>query len=228
MKVFLVLSVVCTAVLASPSEQRCGETACTTTAPKPVVRCPDCVNSNCVWGAMFVPYPGDCNKYCVCDPQGAIFMSCPEGLVFDPSLNVCVWPASFNCKNSDPYPGCEVPDTPTTTKPPTTQTTTCPNTPPPPTTTHCPAATTKPPCGTEAPSPIEYCPECVNDQCTLDMCNLAKGVNYPGDCTRFCMCTSTGAVAMDCPEGLVFEVSLGVCVWPAESNCKNSDVIPGC
>ncbi|KAF4532191.1 hypothetical protein B566_EDAN002253 [Ephemera danica] len=194
MKVLLFLCLVCTVANASPSQQRCGDSACPTPEPPgPTVRCPDCVNSKCTtnmcnW-ASFVPYPGDCSKYCVCDSLGAIQMSCPDGLVFDPSLNVCVWPASSTCQNSDAYPECDVP---------------------------------------EEPNPSEQCPPCVNALCTPDMCNLAKGVNFPGDCTRFCMCTNSGPIAMDCPEGLVFEVSLGVCVWPAESNCKNSDVIPGC
>ncbi|KAF4517712.1 hypothetical protein B566_EDAN013390 [Ephemera danica] len=266
MKVFLLLCLV-TVGLASPSrDPRCNDGGCPTTDPPgPLIYCPQCVTDQCSIDmcnlAVMLPFPHDCNKYCVCDNNGAIQMSCPAGLVFDPTLSVCTWPESSSCCNDDFYQYCDaVPTTTTTTttpppttcttttttQPPTTCTTTTTTTTQPPTTcttttlppTTCTTTTQRPttdctpppppPCTTEAPRPLEYCPACVNGRCDPGMCNLAVGVNYPHDCSRFCICSTSGAIAMDCPAGLVFEATLGVCVWPDQSSCQNSDPYPEC
>ncbi|KAF4517711.1 hypothetical protein B566_EDAN013389 [Ephemera danica] len=56
----------------------------------------------------------------------------------------------------------------------------------------------------------------------------AKGIRYPGDCTRYCVCEVGGAIEMRCPDGLYFDEPKGVCVWPWESCCTNSMSYPSC
>jgi hypothetical protein len=84
------------------------------------------------------------------------------------------------------------------------------------------------PCTTKKPELVLRCPACVNSRCTPNACNLAVGIYYPGDCSKFCKCDHGGAIKMSCPPGLLFEESLGVCVWPQESTCSNSVIYPGC
>jgi hypothetical protein len=98
----------------------------------------------------------------------------------------------------------------------------------PPTTTVCTTQPPPPPCTTEAPRPFSRCPDCVNARCTPNMCNMAAGVGYPNDCSKFCICENGGAIEMECPPGLVYDEYLQVCTWPEQSNCNNSNPYPGC
>ena len=56
------------------------------------VECPD-------GGAPFVPHPTDCSLYYQCNGDLPILMDCPDGLYFDPQLNVCNWPDQVDCQN---------------------------------------------------------------------------------------------------------------------------------
>ena len=46
---------------------------------------------------IFIPDPTDCEKYFICTPSGPEPQSCPPGLWFDPTLNVCNWPELVDC-----------------------------------------------------------------------------------------------------------------------------------
>ena len=50
-------------------------------------------------GAPFVPHPTDCSLYYQCNGDLPILMDCPDGLYFDPQLNVCNWPDQVDCQN---------------------------------------------------------------------------------------------------------------------------------
>merc|ERR1712215_388204 len=42
----------------------------------------------------------------------------------------------------------------------------------------------------------------------------------PDDCDSYYMCDAGGvAVAMDCPEGLYFDITLSLCNWPENVDC---------
>merc|ERR1712066_661866 len=42
----------------------------------------------------------------------------------------------------------------------------------------------------------------------------------PDDCVSYYMCDAAGAaVAMDCPEGLYFDITLSLCNWPENVDC---------
>merc|ERR1711962_1338640 len=42
----------------------------------------------------------------------------------------------------------------------------------------------------------------------------------PDDCDSYYMCNAGGvAVAMDCPEGLYFDITLSLCNWPETLEC---------
>jgi hypothetical protein len=41
----------------------------------------------------------DCSSYFMCSDGVPILQKCPEGLHFNPNLNVCEWPADAGCGN---------------------------------------------------------------------------------------------------------------------------------
>ena len=49
--------------------------------------------------SVFVPHPTDCGLYYQCVGNNPVLMSCPDGLFFDPSLNVCNWPEFVDCES---------------------------------------------------------------------------------------------------------------------------------
>ena len=63
-----------------------------TTIEASAVECPE-------GGAPFVPHPTDCSLYYQCNGDLPILMDCPDGLYFDPQLNVCNWPDQVDCQN---------------------------------------------------------------------------------------------------------------------------------
>lgn len=52
---------------------------------------------------VFVPHPYECSKFFMCQGFEGIAMSCPDGLQFDTTLNVCNYPDAVGCVNT-PYP----------------------------------------------------------------------------------------------------------------------------
>ena len=56
------------------------------------VECPD-------WNGdvIFLPDPDDCSKYYQCTPSGPVPQQCSDGLLFDPTINVCNWPDLVDC-----------------------------------------------------------------------------------------------------------------------------------
>jgi len=48
---------------------------------------------------VFVPHPTECGLYYQCVGNNPVLMSCPDGLFFDPSLNICNWPDLVDCVN---------------------------------------------------------------------------------------------------------------------------------
>ena len=70
---------------------------------EPDVVCPEAVDVDGL--AVFVPHPSDCGLYYQCVGLQPVLMSCPPGLYWDPSLNVCNWPDNVDCNpETDPAP----------------------------------------------------------------------------------------------------------------------------
>merc|ERR1712227_82882 len=63
----------------------------------------------------FVPHPTDCTLYYQCFGLSPILMSCPEGLFFDPSVDVCNWPDQVDCKQQTEAPETTKAEVETTT-----------------------------------------------------------------------------------------------------------------
>ncbi|KAG8229163.1 hypothetical protein J437_LFUL009233 [Ladona fulva] len=74
---------------------------------------PLCPSTN-TGNATLLPNPDDCGSYCACDWGNAIWMPCPPGLHFNPTLKVCDYPDHAGCEPGPPPPPT------TTTKDPTT------------------------------------------------------------------------------------------------------------
>ncbi|GJQ76562.1 hypothetical protein Trydic_g2259 [Trypoxylus dichotomus] len=45
----------------------------------------------------FIPFEGDCTRFCKCDWGIAFEFTCPAGLYFNPIKNVCDWPEDSGC-----------------------------------------------------------------------------------------------------------------------------------
>merc|ERR1711997_396804 len=58
------------------------------------ITCPDNFGSGSI---EFIPSPTDCSKYYVCVNSEPVSMSCPDGLWFDATINVCNYPANVTC-----------------------------------------------------------------------------------------------------------------------------------
>ncbi|XP_059468477.1 peritrophin-1-like [Neocloeon triangulifer] len=94
-------------------------------------------------------------------------------------------------------------------------------------TTTRPAVTTTPPCTKPPTHPPKFCPDCVNNRCTPNACDLSVLVPFPGDCTKFCQCEYGGAKEFDCPGGLHFNEILQICDWPNQAQCTVSGTYLG-
>ncbi|XP_018399323.1 PREDICTED: peritrophin-1-like [Cyphomyrmex costatus] len=46
---------------------------------------------------VLIPHPTNCNHYFVCDYGRPIVMKCPEGLHFNPEVQVCDYPFNVEC-----------------------------------------------------------------------------------------------------------------------------------
>jgi hypothetical protein len=58
-----------------------------------MVQCPPTNNPDPSAWTVCLPNPLEKKSYCVCDWGTAIYMPCPDGLEFNPTLQICDWPA---------------------------------------------------------------------------------------------------------------------------------------
>ncbi|CAG0892514.1 unnamed protein product [Darwinula stevensoni] len=56
----------------------------------------ECHEPDCGEGTYF-PHPEDCGSFCQCSNGKAYYHACPDGLMFNPALNVCDWPENVCC-----------------------------------------------------------------------------------------------------------------------------------
>lgn len=45
-----------------------------------------------------IPYPGNCERFQICNAGYAVPMDCPSGLHWDDTEKICNWPLSANCR----------------------------------------------------------------------------------------------------------------------------------
>ncbi|CAH1787914.1 unnamed protein product [Owenia fusiformis] len=62
-------------------------------------QCPNDEAGNPIDGDF--PHPLDCEKFCSCNSGVGTELTCPDGLVFDPVLNMCNWPEVTNCTQNE-------------------------------------------------------------------------------------------------------------------------------
>uniref|UniRef100_A0AAR5P6D9 Chitin-binding type-2 domain-containing protein n=2 Tax=Dendroctonus ponderosae TaxID=77166 RepID=A0AAR5P6D9_DENPD len=46
-------------------------------------------------------HPTDCAKFYICAPPGHLLLHCPFGLLFNPVISVCDWPANVQCSTNE-------------------------------------------------------------------------------------------------------------------------------
>nr|XP_022904614.1 chondroitin proteoglycan-2-like [Onthophagus taurus] len=87
----------------SSSQGTTGGTTLTTPNPSDgycqTLGCPE-LNGEWVY---FLPYPGDCRRFCKCDWGKPYEFTCPSNLYFDTILDVCVFPEDTDCTNAYYY-----------------------------------------------------------------------------------------------------------------------------
>ncbi|KAL1139957.1 hypothetical protein AAG570_006934 [Ranatra chinensis] len=222
----------------------------TTPAPPTVIQPPVPVPSTCPKvdpkdHTVMFPYPGDCNKYFVCNHGKAIPWSCPGGTHFSAKLSVCVWPAQSGCVQEPPPPPQPKPDEAVSSQCPSTdfkdKTIMLPN--PRDCTKYyvcnhgkaipwdCPAGThfnrVSSVCdwpasaGCAAAKPPQgqspwRCPSSPPpDQPTRYL------YAYPGNCKLFFMCVNGMAHVKVCPSNMHFNDHLMVCDWIHNAGCQH-------
>jgi len=157
----------------------------------------------------YYPDPADCSKFYRCTDiwmvgsyQQYTFM-CPEGTVFDDSLDVCNWPAAV--------PGCngQAPIAASTAAPAIT--------------TAAPAITTAAPETTEA----AYMPSANSEYECLE----PGVVRYEPDCQKFWLCKEKpeGSRILEsllyrCPEGYRFSSAILRCDKDENTTCKSTSL----
>nr|CAD7410313.1 unnamed protein product [Timema poppensis] len=142
---------------------------------------------------VHIAHPNDCSLFYKCDNGQPRLQECPQGLNFNPVLQVCDWPWSAGCKavlasNSSS----------SSTSTPPRQTT-----PLPVSGTPCPTAGTCPDEDDPLDAPAVLLPH-------LTACGL------------YCRCVNRKPNLEACPEGLHFNVELQQCDWPQEAKCQGA------
>ncbi|GLH16604.1 Peritrophin-1, partial [Gryllus bimaculatus] len=65
-----------------------------------VAQAPDCPIANSDEETIQFPNPSDCGSFWKCDQEGnAILNECPPGLDYNPTLQVCDYPADAGCRS---------------------------------------------------------------------------------------------------------------------------------
>ncbi|XP_049859408.1 chondroitin proteoglycan-2-like [Schistocerca gregaria] len=198
----------------SPSSTAAPTSAATTAAPtsapsstaKPapsgdcpaVGTCPQNEDENSI--AKHLPHASNCSQFCKCDHGKPVTFDCPAGLHFNPTLEVCDWPANAGCTG-----GSASTSAPSSTAAPTSAATT--------------AAPTSAPSSTAKPAPSGDCPAVGTCPQNEDENSIAKHLPHASNCSQFCKCDHGKPVTFDCPAGLHFNPTLEVCDWPANAGC---------
>ncbi|CAG9834944.1 unnamed protein product [Diabrotica balteata] len=169
----------------------------------------------------------DCSKFCQCSNGVPYEHSCPDGLHFNPKLNVCDWPQNAGCGGSDIVTDPTV--SPTQDSGNNTNPTPAPNacqkegvgsdivTDPTVTPTQDSGNNTNP---TPAPN------ACQKEGVVCPAVDGPDSVYFPlSDCSKFCQCSNGVPYEHSCPDGLHFNPKLNVCDWPQNAGCGGSDIV---
>ncbi len=150
---------------------------------------------------VFVPHPYNCSLFFMCQGTVGIRQSCPAGLYFDTSLNVCNYPWNTNCVPT-PRPTTAQPETTTTTEDDEDDVTTV-----------------------EAEIEVAVMSQDTDDDDIHVVCpppgpdGFVVFRPHPYNCNKYFMCVRDVGVAMRCPAHLHFDTSINVCNYPEVANC---------
>lgn len=186
----------------------------------------------CVHGS-FRPHPTDCRVYYVCTHDVLQLMSCPAGLHFNPTLDVCDYAAAANCSvvhTTTTITTEEATKTTTTdaTTPETTWTTESTTATTPEATTV--AATTENIWTTAATSATDIPDDsnrCRRDCALIESTWLGVALPHP-NCQMFYTCSEGLPVERQCYGNFRFSVLYNGCVSPAMSECKDREAPVQC
>lgn len=167
----------------------------TTTTEKPLDECSEkyvqCPNPDGP-DSVYIPLD-DCTKFCQCSNGQAILHNCPDGLHFNPVLNVCDWPQDAGC-------GKQVNTTTTST-----------------TTTSAPVTTTT---SISTTTTVPSRAVCLGQEKHCPVVDGEFPVYIPlPTCTKFCECSNGIPYEFDCPANLHFNPKLNVCDYPERAGC---------
>ncbi|XP_049859404.1 mucin-19-like [Schistocerca gregaria] len=151
-----------------------------------------------------LPDSKNCSLFYKCDHAAPVLFICPDGLHFNPVLEVCDWPDRAGCSGGSP--STVAPSSPSAA-PTSAATTAAP--------TAAPSSTANP---TSAPSgdcpAVGSCPQYEDEN------SIAKHLPHATNCSQFCKCDHGKPVTFDCPAGLHFNPTLEVCDWPDQAGCS--------
>ncbi|XP_049807765.1 mucin-19-like isoform X1 [Schistocerca nitens] len=171
-----------------------------------------------------LPDSTNCSLFYKCDHAAPVLFICPDGLHFNPVLEVCDWPDRAGCSGASPS---TVAPSSSSAAPTSAATTAAPTAAPSsstaaPTSAATTAAPTAAPSSTANPTsaPSEDCPAVGTCPQYEDENSIAKHLPHATNCSQFCKCDHGKPVTFDCPAGLHFNPTLEVCDWPDQAGCS--------
>ncbi|KAJ8968420.1 hypothetical protein NQ314_002311 [Rhamnusium bicolor] len=162
----------------------------------------------------------NCSQFCQCSNGKAYLRDCPDGLHFNPVLNVCDWPEEAGCSNSNITEGTSESSTDSNNNSEGGDGNIGEG-------------------GGEGNNEGNVEDEDDNENAVVNQICLEADIGCPaidGDhptyipllnCSQFCQCSNGKAYLRDCPDGLHFNPVLNVCDWPEEARCSNSNITEG-
>ncbi|XP_025832634.1 chitin-binding domain protein cbd-1 [Agrilus planipennis] len=142
--------------------------------------------------SVYLPHKSDCSKFYECSNGVPVEQSCPNGLLFNPKLNVCDYPENVHsCPGSDDHHGGHG--------------------------GHGHHGSDENNVnngnnGSNSGSPvIGVCP-------AVDPLDHSVYLPHKSDCSKFYECSNGVPIELSCPDGLVFNTDLSVCDYRANSS----------
>nr|CAD7199213.1 unnamed protein product [Timema douglasi] len=195
---------VTTSLITNPSQ----ETTTSVTAELPEEDCPTigkCPLPDPLYHTVHLPHLTNCTLFCRCDHGKPKLERCPDGLHFNPNLQVCDWPEYAGCNSTGGEGGGE--SETTLSQEATTSLITNPS-----------QETTT---SVTAELPEKDCP--IIGKCPLlDPLDHTVHLPHLTNCTLFCRCDHGKPKLDHCPDGLHFNPNLQVCDWPEYAACNST------
>ncbi|XP_043285620.1 uncharacterized protein [Venturia canescens] len=186
-----------------PSSAGCEIPSPSPTTTKPTT---SAIPSECPPGnsghVVQIPHPTNCSLFYKCDNGEKQLSQCPDGLYFNPTIQMCDWPDVAGCtaETSGPTESTSAPSAGPTS---------------PMTSTGAPSTATASASTPEVSPSTSVAPT----ECPAGDPEPPVSWPHPQNCSLYYTCKNGEKVVQSCPSGLEFNPSKGKCDWPDIAGC---------